>query len=244
MSKACDLQAVGYRLVNKIVDGKTLKVLQVGVKVFEPMTTWNACEVSVLIDSNGDQIPDQELAGIPLGNVKGLSTATNENQFMSVLLDAGKVRAARAQYEQAALDPAAKAEEDYSAGLIDELPMTNYDHSTVVVIEADVTKLALGSDGMLTMKVATIFNEASAVEMDDYLGNPNVWMKISLEDNAQAYVGLPESVTLAGGETQTASFAKGEGLGQLLLLMPQNRSVNAGSGTDDQSVAIDANYIP
>ncbi|PIS11615.1 MAG: serine protease, partial [Bdellovibrio sp. CG10_big_fil_rev_8_21_14_0_10_47_8] len=238
MSKACDLQAVGYRVIEKTVEDRHVKVLQVGVKLYEPLTTWNACEISILIDSDGDKVPEQELAGIPLGNVKGLSAATNENQFTSVLLDAAKTRDLRRDYEKMAASKVGekKAEENYAAAVIDELPMQPFNHSTVVVVEADVTNLAVASDGLLHFKVATIFNEASTVEMDDYLGRgPGQWQKISLEDRAQAFMDLPELVSIEPGQSITSEFTKGEGFQSLLLLYPDNRSVFSSQQTDLQS---------
>lgn len=234
LSRACDLQAAGYRLINKVVDGKSIQVLQVAFKTYEPMTTWNACEVSVLIDSNGDKVADQELAGFVLGNVKGLSTAANEHQFMSVLLDAPKARELRSQFEQKTMT-GEKAEEDYSEAVIDSQTMTKFEHSTIVMIEADVTKLARNSSGLLSVKLATIFNEASSVEMDDYLGTGlSGWRNISLSAQAQSYMDLPESIQVNPGQVAQTSFAKGEGSGNLLLLFPDNRSVFSDLQKDDQ----------
>jgi minor extracellular serine protease Vpr len=245
LSKACDLQAVGYRIVNKIEEGKTLKMLQIGVKTFEPMTTWNACEVSVLFDSNGDQVAEQELAAIPLGNLKGFSNGVNDNQFASVLLDAVKVRDLRKQYEIETLLPlpAGKSapEEDYSEAMVDMKAITPLNNSTVVVVEADVTKLVTAADGNLSLRVATIFNEASSVEMDDYLGNR--WIRVSLNEAAQSFQALPESVIVKAGSTETVEFTRGEGKAPLMLLMPNNRTVTSGIATDDQLQILKAGFI-
>jgi hypothetical protein len=235
LSRACDLQAAGYRLVNKNVDGQNIQVLQIGFKVYEPMTTWNSCEVSLLIDSNGDQIADQELAGMQLGNLAGASTATNANKFASVLLDAPKARELRSQFEQKAMSGDNKIKEDYSAAVIDAQGMMNFDHSSVVVIEADVTKLAKNPAGVLSVKLATIFNEASSVEMDDYLGTGvSGWRTISLDSASQSFVGLPESVTVASGQGAKVDFTKGESSAKLLMLFPDNRGVFSDVQKDDQ----------
>lgn len=239
LSEDCDLQAAGYRIVEKTVKDEQgqdvkIKVLQIGVKVFAPMTTWNACEVSVLIDGDGDNVADQELAGIPLGNVKGLSTATNENQFASVLLDAPKTRALRNQFEQDAI-AGKKVEENYADAALDAQDMTVFNRSTVVVVEADISKLAVRKDGQLSVKIATIFNEASSVEMDDFLAKgADEYSLLPLAEEAQAFVGLPQSVELKAGETSTASFSKGQGSNKLLLLLPDNEAVRSNGGLDQQ----------
>ncbi len=249
MSHACDLQAVGYRIVDKAVGDQKLKVLQVGVKLYDAMTTWNACEVSVLIDSNGDDQPEQELAGIALGNVKGLSTATNAAQFMSVLLDATKARAIRQKFEEDSVLPVTKEhpkpEENYAPAALDSIPMTVFNHSSIMIVEADVTKLAKRPNGQLAIKVATIFNDASAVEMDDYLGNDaKRWLKISLDENSQAYKNLPESLTLPAGQSASAVFDKGQAPGKLMLLMPDNRTVSSDLLLDSQMQILSPTFAP
>jgi hypothetical protein len=44
----CDLQSVGYRVIEK----DSVKYLQVGVKLYNPVTTWHLCEISIQIDAN------------------------------------------------------------------------------------------------------------------------------------------------------------------------------------------------
>jgi hypothetical protein len=239
MSHACDLEAVGYRIIEKTIDDQKVKVLQIAAKVFEPMTSWNMCELSVLIDSNGDKQPDQELAAIQLGSVKGLFTPANEQTFASVLLDANKARALRAEYEQKAAAGTVdgkKPEENYAAAALDLLPLTPYNHSTITIVEADVTKLARRPSGELAIKVATIFNDSSAVEMDDFLGREtNQWQKISLDESTQAYTHLPEVVDLKSGQSAAMEFEKGQGSGSLLMLYPDNRTLMSDHGKDDQA---------
>ncbi len=239
MSKYCDLQAVGYRVIDKKVGDQTLKVLQIGVKTYDALTQWNMCEVSVLIDSNGDQVAEQELAAIQLGNVKGLSTATNEQAFASVLFDAPTMRNLRAQYEDAAIagvkEGEKKVEENYAPAVIDMFDLAPYNHSSVMVVEADVTKLVRRSEGYLAIKVATIFNDPNSVESDDFLENQATeWQTLSLQEQSQAYMNLPETVTVKAGQSTTVEFDKGQGSGQLLLLFPDNRTVVSDVQVDGQ----------
>jgi minor extracellular serine protease Vpr len=244
LSKACDLQTVGYRIISKEEEGQTIKVLQIGVKTFEPMTTWNACEISVLIDSNEDGVADQELAALPLGNLKGFSNGTNDNTFASVLLDAGKARDLRKQYEEDVLKPVpadkSAPEEDYSGALIDAKLINPLNNSTLMVVEADVTKLAVTAGGYLSIRVATIFNEASAVEMDDFLSNR--WLKVSLNELAQSYSGLPDTIKIAPEASSTVDFTRGEGKSSLLLFFPHNKTVTSGIGKDSQMQILKAGF--
>jgi minor extracellular serine protease Vpr len=251
LSKACDMQAAGYRLVDKVVDGQKLKVLQVAVKLYEPLTSWNFCEVSVLIDANGDGIADQELAGVALGNVKGLAGAGQDNKFMSILLDAPAARKIRKDFELASAAASQKpkdetkepATEDYSPALLDMQGMTNYSHSTIAIVEADSSMLARSATGELSIRVATIHNEASAAQMDDFLSKgKKEWAKLSIDGQSQAYRDIPESILLAAGETKNIELTKGEGHEGLLVLMPQNRTVFSDLLTDGQAQVVKAKF--
>jgi hypothetical protein len=96
-TKACDLEAVGYRILTKEGDTKR-KTLQFAVKIYDPLSVWNTCEISVLFDADGDGVADQELAGTTLGNVAGFSDSTNSYVGASMLLDAAKAREIRGAY--------------------------------------------------------------------------------------------------------------------------------------------------
>ncbi len=245
-SAVCDLQAVGYRIVDKVVNGESKKVLQIAAKLYDAMTTWNACELTVLIDSNNDGLAEQELAAIALENVKGLSSATNAGSFYSVLLDAAKVRELRKKYEDdsksTVSEVALKAAEDYASAQIDRLPVEILNQSSVIMVEADVTLLAKTATGSLNIKVATLIDEPSVTEVDDYLGNK--WNKVSLQEKSQAYIGLPLSVTLGAGESKTVDFTKGLGTQDLLVLMPDNKTVASDMIVDEQSQILKAKFQP
>jgi hypothetical protein len=85
MNADCDLQAVGYKIINKTNEkDEVIQVVQFGIKTFKPMTTWNACDVSILLDANDDGIPEQELLGAKLKTIPGQIS----DEFASTLLDA------------------------------------------------------------------------------------------------------------------------------------------------------------
>lgn len=234
-SRACDMQAAGYKLIEKVVDGKSNLVLQVAVKVYEPMTTWNTCEVSMLIDADGDKIADQELAGIALGNVKGLAVGAAEKLFQSVLLNATTARQIRSQFESDVAAGKKDPTEDYSSAVISVSSLMLFDHSTVIVMEAPVSQLSPNPGGQISIQLATILEDESAVEMDDFLGKSMTsWKKISLDPQSQPYLDLPEKLSVPGKQELKALFTKGEASGDLLLLYPDNRSVFSNIEKDQQ----------
>ncbi|MBX2994311.1 MAG: S8 family serine peptidase [Bdellovibrionaceae bacterium] len=238
-SKGCDLQSVGYRIIEKVIDGQKTKVLQIAAKVYEPLTQWNMCELTVLIDSNGDQEPEQELAAISLGNVPGLSTPQTERQFASVLFDAAKVRELRRKFEADSATSTEKVEENYSTAVLGAQPLKPIDHSTIMIVEADVSLLARRPTGELAIKVATQEFSGSSVESDDFLGNSALnWLPLSVNEAAQSYAALPEKVTVKAGETVVVDFEKGYAQQPLMVLLPNNLTVFSDVLEDSQQILL------
>ncbi|MEK2644958.1 S8 family serine peptidase [Bdellovibrio sp. BCCA] len=234
-NRNCDMQSAGYRIVEK--DG--VRVLQVAVKLYEGQTTWDTCEVNVQIDADKDGKTDQEIAGLPAENVPGLSGDT----FVSILLDGATARELRKKFETDFSTNPEKAKEDYTDAVIDQRGMAVFDNSTLAIIEADISALALADTGELNIKVSTTHQDAGAIEYDDYLeGHENRWEKISVAPNAQAYAQMPEEIELTGKESVTIPLLKGYGSGDLILYAPQNKSVRDVLLEDAQSQIVPATY--
>lgn len=219
-SRSCDLESAGYRIINKTVDGKDQPMLQIAVKLFEPTTTWNYCEVSVQIDGDGDHLAEQELVGIARSNLSGLAGL----EFSSLLLDAGKAREIRRNFEEAL----AKGEEaplSYVDAVLDVQPMRQFNHSTIAVIEAPLALLKTRPNGELAVKIATLYADTEGFEPDDFLsGQLRSWKKISSVPRSGGFYGMPESVTLAPGESREIALVKGAGRESLVVYMPMNLS--------------------
>lgn len=217
-NRNCDMQSAGYRIIEK--DGA--RILQVAVKLYERMTTWNSCELNVQIDANGDNKPDQEIAGVSQDSLPGLSG----DAFVSLLLDGNKARSLRQKYEADLAANVKDAKEDYTSALTDMRSMQVFDNSTLAIVEADISQLALADSGELNVKISTTHQSDNAVEYDDYLAQQDTqWKKISVNPLAQSFGLMPEVVELAGSETKSVSLQKGYGTEDLILYAPQNRSV-------------------
>lgn len=237
-SRNCDLESAGYRIIKKMVEGKEQEMLQIAVKLFDPTTTWNYCEISVQLDANGDKLADQELVGIARSNLSGLAG----REFSSLLLDAAKARAIRSKFEE----DLARGEEtplSYVEAVLDVQPMRQFNHSTVAVVETPLSLLATRPNGELAIKVAALYGDTEGLEPDDFLaGQLNSWKKISSSAVASGFYDMPETLTLAAGETQVAPMTKGAGNEKLIVYMPTNsaaRSVNR----DSQAKEMNASFI-
>lgn len=241
MTADCDLQSAGYRIITRAnAKGIQEDILQIAVKTFKPMTTWNSCDISVLIDANDDGVIEQELLGSSLKSIPG----QKGEEFASTLIDAIKAREIRKNYEveveKVKNDPVALAKlkdaEKYDDALVDQKGMTLYNNSTVVVIEASVSQLAKTKEGNLAFNIVVTHNEQSSVEFDDYLGDVNKTERlISLKKEDQSFVDLPDTLTMIAEETKNIELTKGAGLENLLVLMPQNKFSTSNLVTDGQS---------
>ena len=209
----CDLESAGIRIIEKMDMGYTTKVLQIGVKIYDAMTTWNPCDVSLQIDSDNDGIADQELLGIKTSQVAGIFSP---NEFSSVLLDAKLSREVRHNYEVYGHG------EIYTKALISLREMKFYNHSNVVVMEADLAKILKGKNGQIGIKLALTHLEAD-FGGDDFLGNHDKkWQQINLSENAFAFYGMPEVVTVNEGAIEAVSMKRGVGNMKALILYPHN----------------------
>ncbi len=216
---SCDLESAGIRVISKEIDGSHHKVLQVGVKLYDELTLWQPCDISMQIDSNNDGIADLELAGIKSSYVSGITF----DIFSSLLLNATEARAIRKTYEGS---PTTE-QEDYSPALIDAREMKFYDHSNIAVIETDLSNIAFGKNGNIGIKVS-VSNVETDESARDYLANHGrKWQTVNLSENNFAFYEMPEVVSIAANSTEQLVLRRGNGKARLLVLYPFNApSVN------------------
>ena len=225
-SNACDLAGAGYRVIKK--EGKS--VLQVAAKLHEPVSTWDMCEISVLIDSNGDKVADQELLGIKADHLPGVPN----DVFVTMLLDAKMARDIRKKFEEEKQAGKPDLEETYVDAIMDAGQMLAFEHSTVAIIEVPVASLGVKPTGELSVQIATSYGEMSSIEPDDFLGE-QAWFDLNVSDLGAAFVKMPEKITVEPGAKVAASLEKGAGSEKLFVLYPNNKTVVGGLEADRQS---------
>jgi minor extracellular serine protease Vpr len=246
-TKVCDLAESGYRVIQK----NGVATLQIAAKVFEPMTTWDLCDVSVLIDSDGDFKADQELAGIKQSHLEGLSAST----YSSILLDVKTAAEIRHEYDAAVTAPPVEPEPgqpkpaapvlDFTPAIEALAPMLAFEHSTISILEVPIANLKLKSSGALAIRIATSAQTGSAIEPDDFLSkDPKKWKALNVSVGGAGYVDLPEKITVGAGETKTVSFAKGAGSDSLWIAYPNGKPVVGSFNHDAQSETVRAAYKP
>ncbi len=235
-SRSCDLQTAGYRIIN----GK----LQIAIKLYDSVTSWHLCEVSVLIDANGDSVPEQEIAGVPSERLPGLQG----KEFVTLLLNATSAREIRKKYEtelDASLaTPGAKrpAAPNYTPAVMATDAMKVYNSSSVALIQVDVAVLKLKPTGEFAIKIATSTSEDLNFETDDFLGNK--WLSLDLNPKAQSFLQIPELVTVGALSEVHLNLEKGQGIAPLLILYPQNQPTVGLREGDEQMELPEAIYKP
>jgi minor extracellular serine protease Vpr len=246
MNADCDLQAVGYKIIErKDEDGQSQKIVQFAIKTYQPLTTWNACDVSILIDSDKDGVVEQELLGASL---KSIPNQISED-FVSTLLDAEKTRELRKSFEQkiaavladsditdksSELDKL-KSAEKYDEAIIDQQEMTIFNNSTIVLVEAALDMLSVASDGSVSFQVVTSQNEQNTTQLDDFLKIDDPQFQISTRVEDQPFYDLGEAISVAGLQSKSVELIKGAKEGKILALFPHNRFSFSNNIMDDQA---------
>ncbi len=211
VSKACDIQSVGYRIIST----ETGNLLQLGIKFYNPVTHWYDCEVTALIDSNDDQIAEQELAQIVAMNLPGLEDFFKEDpsSIASILFDAKAIREIGKMGEPAS----------YSSTVIDILKGTSERYTNVVILEADVNLLARHPSGKLSVKIASQDYSSLTAEADDYFtSEKGQWLDLSVDIHDQSYMEIPEFLTVSNQAPTQVDLIMGTAQAPLLILLPDN----------------------
>ena len=238
LNRDCDLESVGYRVVDKSREGDSALFLQVALKMFNPITDWQRCYVWVGIDEDGDWEADQVIRGMLGDHFSGLMETFPHlsRTYASFHMDSKKMK------EQQKIREEEKEPLNYIPALIrDEkgnpaiYDFKVYPQSTLAIVETRVDLLPQPSDGQIALDVS-VYHGDEDVEPNDNLGKGyGAWLTISV--GGEAYTGMPEVVALDPGESQTVRFTKGaKRRGELMLFAPHNVfNLDREQGEDFQS---------
>jgi len=235
LSTSCDLESVGYRTVTLEDKGVKKEFLQMALKLYNPLTTWNNCEFSVQIDANGDGIADQELAGANRSNTEGLGAGMG-----SLLLDANKARDLRREYEAKVAANTPNAILDFSSALLESMDALMINQSSLMIIQTPVASLKTIPGQNLKVKVGALSLETDSVEGNDFLNQD--WIEMPLNAQAQTAFPIPESLLVNANSELKVSLTKGEGKAPLILYFPFNHA-SMTSASDQQSQILSTEFV-
>jgi minor extracellular serine protease Vpr len=207
----CDLQSAGYRLI-KNEEGND--ILQVAVKLYRPLSSWEQCEISVQISSSKEMKADWELLGTDL---RSLMPKSPYGSFYSVFTSAKEM------HEQRILSQDSDEEDtDYTKAIIALHPFLHYDFGTLGIVEVDIKKAMLPPQ--VWMKVAALTLQSSIKTSDYFLGGKAAsWLGVSLDPAQQAYSNFPLKTVVPHHGSSIASLHRGTGKGTLVAYFPYNK---------------------
>lgn len=234
-STTCDLEAAGYRLVEKD-DGN--QYLQIGVKLYDTVTRWEHCQLSLQIDTDLDQSTDFEVGAIEVDHLAGVGASG----AYSVLLDFKKMRQIRRDAERMATQPGAQnVGLNFGPAILDAQAFLAYNHSSVAQFEVQLEKLGLAVNQKIAIKLASISEDGNVFEQDDFLGSQaQQWHLLSTASKDQSFVGLGTDLTLKPAEARTILAEKGQSDAGLLVLAPANSEARGSNSGRDQQALVPA----
>lgn len=234
----CDLQSVGYRIRDLVINEQKVRAIQFAVKLYYPLTSWDTCEVSVQFDGDGDGIADQELIG---GGVAPFTNSCRSPRaFGSILADAAKLRNLRRGYEK---QPPMMGCIRYPQAVVSFLPLEIYDHSTLMVVSATLDDLVKDRYGDLRIKLSVTSKDGVPPHRDDYLGDGNSWRTIYPNMDGAGFWQIPDHVIVPqGGKAKTMLVRGGNPLAKLIAYFPYNASTFSHIRDDHQSRIVDIDY--
>ncbi|WPU63585.1 S8 family serine peptidase [Peredibacter starrii] len=260
-SRACDIKSAGYRFVTRTEKVKENDVekevknayLQMGIKLYESVSSWEACEVSVLIDSDNDGVAEQEWVASQAEVLPGLNKAI-PNGFYSFLIDAKKARTLRDQYEiyqrLTQGDTVKKDEmrdtsetkndegkvEDYRKALLSLTTYKPYNQSSVSVMEIKLADLAKTEAGKIRFKMASIDTNESSTQPDDFLAGKDKWHSIDASESEIKM--MTEEINLEANEKKKVELAKSESSKGIVLYSPTNSDGKRDESKDLQEIIL------
>lgn len=238
LASACDLESVGYRVIER----QGVRYAQFALKLFNPITDWNICDVNVEFDFDGDKVSDREIIGTAFDSLPGLGEE-NITGFKSALFDSKILSSIFTEYrKQIALQPVDRPKLDYKPALLGNSPMITYDHSTLSVVEVPLTGLGTPEPKQFKARVTVSYNDGDVVEGNDTLvsATEGEWVGVTLKTQMV----LPEEILISANATTVETVNGSSGVERWISYFPRNPFVLSLSQKDSQSTVLVPSLLP
>jgi minor extracellular serine protease Vpr len=217
-SRACDLESAGFRFLEK-QSGLTQKsFLQLGVKLYDLVTDWESCNLSVQIDTDNDGEADLEWVGITESSLPGLDRLAPAG-FYSVLLDAKKAKTIRSQFERVQRDSQGQStvEQDYADAILHVGEYKPFHQSSVTMMEIPMDVLKVQGD--LKLKLSVLNGNENSIEPDDFLGSD--WMSVIVPQSIDNW---PQLIEVNAQESLMLDLFKAQAI-PMIFYSPMNQLI-------------------
>jgi subtilisin family serine protease len=234
----CDLESVGYRIIEKQDESGALQEhLQMAFKVYRPVSVWETCGVFSEIDLNGDGVSEIDVNVM----ISKYNSGFRENDQLANLglkaavLDTVKTRQIDKAHElNRKLN--AETEKDYVPALMGIFDVVGYQQSSIIYY--DVPKALFAGKDKIRIQSHTYSFSDRVVDQIDYLGQSDGanWYDVSLNKKEHTVYDMPESVALAVGSKTSVDMIKGSDFkSKVVVYYPRNKFNLSLKGVDEQS---------
>ncbi|MFW7379151.1 MAG: S8 family serine peptidase [Oligoflexus sp.] len=228
-SHLCDLESAGYRLLNPWVTADGEASLEIGVKLYQAITSWNLCALAAFIDIDRDGVADAQLVD---GTLEFLS---EEEQVI--------FRSALAQKDRELLLPLLAAdrgkilEEDEETDTQSLASMETFDFSSIALMRVPVRELQAWGQRSIAVQLVVYARSGSADAIDVLESvDADDWWNIPLNPADASWLDLPDRLEIGAKDFEWLDLTKGFGEDELLLYLPQDASSESISMDDQQSL--------
>ena len=231
----CDLESAGYRLRDRWSEqGGWQTYLEIGIKLYYPVTTWNLCTIVLEFDKNLDGQADELLIDDRL-QPADTSKPILFDPIVPVLQP--KTNLLRLQHR-----------DDTEVPLTEErnFALQEYSHSTLVIASLPLEEVASRNAAALAIKVSVYGRTGSPDSYDplQVTEADSSWFEIPTQAMMQAWYELPSMIQVQPRDYAEINFAKGWGEGSLISYFPSNTSSQSIFRQDTQSHVSTPQYYP
>ncbi len=228
----CDLQSVGYRLVESWSTGTRVNYLEFAFKLYGPLTNWGFCQPTALLDTNNDAIPDYEVFGGFTNNYT--SDFDIPVDSFSILVDAIEMKRIRKEFDTS-YNPAATL--DFGDAIKDLQPFDTFAFSTLAIIRLDLA--ALPEDLREAKVMAGVLDFRGGSKNNDFISE---YQPIFSDPFEASFFDFSSTIEVGPLDYETTRLTKGIGDEDLIIYYPQNAANLSVNQNDRQSEIVQPSY--
>ena len=229
----CDLEAVGYRLVEDWTSPIASRHLELVYKIYHPITDWIFCQPLALIDIDDDERADYELIGEDVESHEW--TVGTGSQGRSILVDARQKQDLTRRFELSYIPGKSL---DYDPAVIGLESYQTYNFATVAVLRLGLDAF---HDSVQKLSILPAMQSLWQDQVaDDYTSQ---WLPIYLDPFESGFLDFGPGLTVRAGDYEDLQLTKGLGKGPLMLVYPQNPTTFSRQGRDQQSQTMEPSYL-
>ncbi len=221
-TSTCDLEAVGFRYTTGTNDIKN--ILELGIKLYNPLTNWQHCLVRVEFDTDIDGQADFMLIA---GRNDRNSIGSSSTDYVSYLLN-NKIREqliAENLKQNLSSSKTIGISLDLQKAVVSALEMVPMNHSTLSIVKVDSSLVGVsGKPTAVRVSIANV-QGLDVEESDTLVGGSKAWHLLNISGKEQGFMDLPNKIEVGsrGSVVSKIKMTEGELYNPLVLFTPTNK---------------------